>query len=194
MAEKVKLVTPKVRASFCHLVEPRAPAEGADPQYSMALMLSKTDPEAKKFLISLKQKMNDIAKAKFGTVPKKLKLPVKDGDAEDRPEWEGFWIVNASNRSRPGIVDFTLTEVVDPDLLYSGAVYRASVSPWAWSHAVGGKGISLNLDNVMWCEHGDRFDSRTKAEDDFADFAEEPSEAPDMPSDDEGDEEEMAFG
>ena len=168
-----KHVSPVVRASFVHLVEPKAPAAEAKPVYSMALMIPKDDEEGKKFLAALKKDAQAICKEKFGTIPKKLKGAIKDGDEEDRPEWEGYWIVNVKSQSQPGIVDRSLQEVMDPDKLYSGAHYRVSCSPWAWSHATGGKGWSLNLDNVQWHSDGDRFDGRSKATDDFADFAEE---------------------
>lgn len=170
-----KLVTPVFRGSFVHLVEPKAPAAGADPVYSIAIVLPKDDPETKKFMKALQDAVNAAAKEKFGQVPKKLKKPWKDGDEEDdRPEWEGAWVVNAKSKSRPGVVDRALQPVMDAEQLYSGAYYRASVSEWCWQHEVGGKGVSLNLDNVMWVKDGEPFSSRSKAEDDFSDFAEEP--------------------
>ncbi len=169
-----KHVSPVVRASFVNLVEPKAPAAEAKPVYSMALMIAKSDPEGKAFLAALKKDAQALCKEKLGTIPKKLKGAIKDGDEEEgRPEWEGFWIVNVKSKSQPGIVDRSLQEVVDPDKLYSGAHYRVSCTPYAWSHATGGKGWSLNLDNVQWHSDGDRFDGRTKAADDFADFAED---------------------
>jgi len=169
-----KLITPPFKGSFVHLVEPKAPAAGADPVYSIAIVLPKGDAATKKFMKELKSICDAKAKEKFGTLPKKLKYPWKDGDQEDdRPEWAGAWIVNAKSKSRPGIVMKNLKPVMDEELLYSGAMYRASVSEWSWTHPTGGKGVSLNLDNVMWLEHGDRFDGRSAADDDFADFAEE---------------------
>ena len=168
-----KLITPAFRGSFVHLVEPKAPAAGADPVYSIAIVLPKKDKDTKAFMKKLTAMVDAAATDKFGQAVKKLKKPWKDGDEEDRPEWEGCYVVNAKSKNRPGIVGADLQPVVDSELLYSGAVYRVSVSAWAWNHATGGKGVSLNLDNVMWVENGDRFDNRSAAEDDFADFAEE---------------------
>lgn len=177
----MKLITPVNRASFCHLVEPKAPAAGAPPVYSMALVLPKDDPDTKKFMKNLKAAAESRAQEKFGQVPKKLKFPWKDGDKEDRTEWEGCWIVSAKSKSRPGIVGADLQPVMDPEILYSGAYYRASVSEWAWDHSTGGKGISLNLDNVMWVKDGEPFSARTAAEDDFAGMASDEDEDEETP-------------
>jgi len=136
-----KIITPVNRASFVHLVEPKAPAPGADPVYSAVAVL-----------------------------PKKLKAPWKDGDEEDRPEWEGCWVVSCKNKTRPGVVGPDLRPIMDPEQLYSGAFYRFSMSAWGWSHPTGGKGVSLNLDNAQWVKDGEAFTSRSKAEDDFAAF------------------------
>ena len=38
-----KVVTGKVRFSFCNLFEPKAFQEGADPKYSVMLLIPKTD-------------------------------------------------------------------------------------------------------------------------------------------------------
>jgi hypothetical protein len=166
-----KLITPVFRGSFVHLVEPKAPAPGADPKYSIAIVLPKGDPATKAFMKSLNEMVMAKATEKFGKVPKKLKKPWKDGDAEDREEWAGCWVVSASNKTRPGVVGPDLQPVMEPEVLYSGAYYRASITSWGWKHATGGEGNSLNLDNVMWVKDGEPFTNRAKAEDDFADFA-----------------------
>ncbi len=57
-------------------------------------------------------------------------------------------------------------------MLYSGARYRASISPWVWDHPKGGKGASLNLHNVLWVDDGEVIGgpAYSGAEDDFADL------------------------
>jgi len=184
-----KHITPEFRGSFVHLDEPKAPAEGADPVYSMAVVLPKEDPAVKKFMKDLKADIAATAKAKFGTATKKLKAGIKDGDEEDRSEWDGCWILTVKSKSRPGVVGADLKPIMDAEQLYSGAVYRVSLSPWAWSHSTGGKGVSYNLDNVMWVKDGDRFDNRATAESDFADFAAESAN-----DEDADDDEELDFG
>lgn len=188
MAEKI--ITPKHRGSFVHLVEPKAPAEGADKVYSMVIVLPKDEPETKKFMAALKKIVDAAAKEKLGQLPKKLKRPWKDGDEEDRPEWEGCWVISAKNKIQPSIVGPDLQPVMDPEKLYSGAYYRASITAWAWSHSVGGKGVSLNLESVMWCADGEPFASRSDGAEDFADYAEDVADDDDD-DDDDGDEAEF---
>lgn len=171
-----KLITPEFRGSFVHLAEPKAPAPGADPVYSMVIVLPKEDAETKKFMKDLKAAVELTAKEKFGKLPKKLKKPWKDGDEEDRPEWEGCWAIPAKSKSRPGVVNGDLQPVMDPDDLQSGYYYRAAISEWGWSHPTGGQGVSLNLDNVQYVREGEPFSSRASAEDDFADYRSESTE------------------
>jgi len=183
MAISNKLVTPPFRASYVHLIEPKPPAAGAEPVFSMAVVLPKDDPEVKKFMKKLKALQDQVAKDKFGKLPKTLKRGIKDGDnldsEKEHPEWEGCYVFTVKSKTQPGIIGSDLQPIMEEDKLYSGAEYRVSLSMWAWSHATGGKGISYNLDNVMWVKDGDRFDNRSAATDDFADYASEAVEEED---------------
>jgi hypothetical protein len=60
---------------------------------------------------------------------------------------------------------------MDPEELYSGAYYRASIRCFAWEHPTGGKGVSVALDNVMKIKDGEAFSGKSSASDDFASVA-----------------------
>ena len=162
------LITPEFRGSFVTLVEPRPPAEGQKPVYSIVIVIPKTETA---FLERLEQAVEEAAKAKFGKVPPRLKTTLRDGDDEDRPEFEGCVIFNAKSANRPGVVDSDLQPILDPDELYSGAYYRASINPFAWDHPTGGKGVSFGLNNVMKTRDGEPFSGRKSADEDFKAFA-----------------------
>ena len=162
------LITPEFRASFVFLVEPRLPPNpgpGAKPAYSLAVAIPKSE---KKFLAQLDQAIEDTAKEKWGKIPPKLKTPLRDGDEEERPEFEDCIVFNTKSEARPQIVDTDLQEIIDPDVLYSGAWYRVSVNPFAWDHPTGGKGVSFGLNNVMWVKDDEPYSGRKKAAEDFA--------------------------
>lgn len=162
------LITPEFRGSFVTLVEPRPPAEGQKPVYSIVIVIPKTE-EA--FLERLEQAVEAAAVAKFGKVPPKLKTTLRDGDDEERDEWKDCVIFNAKSATRPGVVDSDLQPVMDPDDLYSGAWYRVSLNPFAWEHPTGGKGVSFGLNNVMKVKDDEAFSGRKGAGEDFAKFA-----------------------
>lgn len=169
MAEK--LITPEFRGSFVSLDQPRRLKGDPDsePKYQMLIPIDPDDD----FWEQLEDEIQAVAKEKFGKVPAKLKSPVKDGDTdgEEYDNLSGMKFINASNSRKPGVVDADLDPIIDPDELYSGAWYRASVNVWAWDHPTGGKGCSVSLNNVMKIRDDDRFDGSTSAEEDFAGFA-----------------------
>lgn len=172
-----KLITPEFRGSFVHILEPHAikaaPGEKQpEPRFQITIPIDKKDPFWKK----VDKLIEETAVAKWGKVPAKLKNPKKDGDAVDddgnkRPEFEGRWSIQASSKNKPGIVDASLQPIIDANEIYSGAWFRASIRAYAWEHPTGGKGVSIALDNVMKIRDDEAFSGRSKAEDDFADFA-----------------------
>lgn len=165
-----KLITPEFRGSFVHLDKPSRMQGDPDsePRYQILIALPKDDP----FWDELEDAIDAAAKAKFnGKIPPKFKSPIKDGDDEPYDNLKGCLFVNASNSRRPGVVDEDLNPIMDGDELYSGAWYRASINAWAWSHATGGKGASISLNNVMKIRDDERYDGGTSAEEDFSSFA-----------------------
>jgi hypothetical protein len=165
-----KIITPMFRGSFVHLNEPHAMkgVEGAKPKYSITVVIPKADP----FWAKVDKLVNETAMAKWGKIPPKLKTPVRDGDEEGRPETAGMSTFNASSMNRPGVVDANLQPVIDPEEIYSGAYYRASIRAFAWEVPTG-KGVSIALDNVQKVKDGEKFSGRTDAASDFADFGAE---------------------
>ena len=169
-----KMITPPFVGSFVTLLEPsRPPGTDAALKYSITIVLPKDD----KFWKEVDKAMQQCAKDKFGKIPKGLKTPVKDGDESDFGH-EGMYTLMASAKEdrKPEIVGADLQPIMDAKEIYSGAIYRASITPYAWSHQVGGKGVSFGLSNVMKVADGEPLDGRTKASSDFADFADEDSE------------------
>jgi len=163
-----QIITPEFRGSFVNLVTPRPPAEGQDPVYSMVVVVPKTETA---FLSKLEEEVERVAMAKWGKVPPRLKTTLRDGDEEDRPEFRDNIVFNVKSKSRPGVVDNELQPILDPEELYSGAWYRASIHAFAWEHPTGGKGVSFGLDNVMKVKDDEPFSGKTAAEEDFKAFA-----------------------
>ena len=170
-----KIITPPFVGSFVTLVTPsRPPGTDAELKYSITMVLPKDDP----FWKVIDEQIIEAANDKFnGKVPNGLKSPIKDGDKSDYGHDGCFTLMlSAKEDRRPEIVDLAMNPIMDKKELYSGAIFRASIRAYAWQHAVGGKGVSFGLDNVMKVADGDPLDGRTKATDDFAEYAEDESE------------------
>lgn len=167
-----KVITGKVRFSYLHVWQPEAIGDSDDKKYSVSLIIPKDDKETVK-------KINEAIKAataagkdsKFsGKVPSNLKLPLRDGDA-DRPDDEAYknaYFLNASCRTKPGVVDKNLNPILDQDEVYSGCFGRASVTFYAFN-TNGNKGIACGLNNLQKLTDGEPLGGRSTAESDFGD-------------------------
>ena len=175
-----KVVTGKVRLSYCHIVTPRA-NEAGEEKYSCNILLPKTDKttyskikkaiEAAKTAGETKLKVN-------GKMPMNIKTTVHDGDGEMPnggeygPECKGHWVINTSSKTKPGIIDKQLNPILDSSEIYSGMYARVSVNFFAYNTG-GNRGIACGLNNVQKVADGDYLGGRSRAEDDFDEYEDE---------------------
>lgn len=176
-----KVITGKVRFSYVNIFRSRSFREGQDAKYSICLLIPKTD----KVTIAKIRKAIDaeieegIASKWGGKKPKNLKLPLRDGDderADEAPEYEGMFFLNANSDTKPGIVDKDRNEILDPDEVYSGCWGRASINFFPFD-SKGNRGIGVGLNNIQKLQDGERLGAaRASAEDDFGDGFEDDEE------------------
>lgn len=171
-AAPTKVVTGKVRLSYCHLFEPFSSFEGQDPKYSTVILIPKTDKVTLRKIKAAQQAALELGKAsKFnGSIPKNWKNTLHDGDEEadldKNPEYEGHYYMTVSNKTKPGVVDQALNPVMDQTEVYSGCYARVSLNAYAFNVS-GSKGVSFGLNHVQKLADGEAFGSFSKAEDDF---------------------------
>lgn len=175
-SQTTKVVTGEVRFSYVHLLEPDS-FEGQDPKYSTVLLIPKSD---KKTITAIRNAQKVAAEAgkstKFGgTLPKHIKTTLRDGDTDEaidtdeNPEYKNHYFISVSSKTKPGIVDKNVQEIIDPGEIYSGMYGRASINFFAYNTA-GNKGVSAGLNNVQKTRDGDFLGGRSKAEDDFSEW------------------------
>lgn len=165
--QETKVVTGEVRFSFCHLFEPAAAIEGQDKKYSLCILIPKSDTGTiKKITDAFEAVKAASAQVWGGKVPRDLKLPLRDGDEKDSPEYRGMYFINASSKQKPGIVDKALNEILDAAQVYSGCYGKVSLNFFAYNQA-GNRGIGAGLNNVQKLRDGDYLGGRSRAEDDF---------------------------
>ena len=169
-----KVVTGKVRFSYVNIFRSRVFQEGQDAKFSICLLIPKSDKATvKKIRDAIEEAVQEGVSDKWGGKrPKNLKLPLRDGDeerAEEAPEYEGMFFLNANSNVKPGIVDRDRNEILDPEEVYSGCWGRASINFFAFdSH--GNRGIGVGLNNIQKLKDDARLGSaRASAEDDFSD-------------------------
>lgn len=180
MADKpiTRVVTGKVRLSYVHVFEPWSAKPDQQKKYSCAILIPKKD----KATLAKIQKAIDAAaeegKSKVwgGRVPGNMKTTLHDGDEdadlERNPEYAGHMYMSVSSKTRPGVVDSALNPIIDSTEIYSGCFARVSINAFPFSQQ-GNKGVSFGLNNIMKMDDGPMLGGGSRAEDDFADYADD---------------------
>lgn len=176
----MKVITGKdTRWSYANVREPKS-INGGVPKFSVSLIIPKSDKktiEAIKKAIQAAYKEGEAKlKGNSRSVPplESIKTPLRDGDTE-RPDDETYansYFLNANSTTQPGIVDANVQPILTRSEVYSGVYGRASINFYAFN-SNGNRGIACGLNNLQKIRDGEPLGSRTSAEDDFADFAED---------------------
>ena len=166
-----KVLTNEVRFSYAHVFEPWG-ANGAEPKYSVSILIPKSDTETHETLVTAIANAEKAGVEKFGKGFKsRLHQQIHDGDKEkpDDPNYKGMWYVNCSNKMAPQVVDAECNRIEDPEAAYSGCYGRITVNMYPYSVS-GSQGISASLQNVQVLRDGPRLGgSRASAASDFGD-------------------------
>lgn len=172
-----RVVTGMVRFSYVHVFEPTAAADGAEPKYSVSIIIDKSDKKTLAVIQAAIEEAKVTGKSKLadskGRIPANLKTPLRDGDI-DRPEDEayaGCMFLTASSFRKPQVVGESPDCLpVSEDEFYSGCYGRASLNFYPFN-ASGNKGIACGLQNLQKLADGDRLDGGTSAAEDFANLS-----------------------
>lgn len=167
-----KVVTGKVRFSFCHIFEPQEPQGGGDPKYSVTLLIPKSDKVTVDKIKTAMQDARDNFCARKGAnaLPEKFNHTLHDGDGQRPsgedfgPECKGCWVITVSSRQKPVIVDVFRNVVTDPSEVYSGCYGRASINFFGYNQS-GKKGVSAGLLSIQKLSDGEPFGTVGSADD-----------------------------
>lgn len=172
--KETKVVFGPCRLSYTHLFEKYTPEGGGDGKYMTNVLI----PKGEKKTVEAINKAIDAAK-KAGIVgkwggkePKKLDMPLHDGEEKDDEVYEGHLYVNAKCSTRPGIVDRQKNPITDEEEIYSGVWAYVSVTFYPYD-VNGNRGVACGLNNIMKFKDDERLGGRTSAEADFEDFDDE---------------------
>lgn len=182
-----------VRLSYCHVFEPYAPQPGADPKYSVTILLPKTDTAA---LAAVKAAIeaatqNGVARKWGGKMPARLNSPIHDGDGvKERSgepygeECKGCWVINASAAAdrKPGVYDRNVQPIMDTTEVYSGCYANVNVSFFPYD-VNGNRGIGTGLNMLQKVREGEPLGSQVSAAEAFQPLGAETS-APTVPGTD----------
>lgn len=176
-----KVVTGKVRFSFCNIFEPKASGDNGELKYSVMLLIPKSDTVTlNKIKEAIKEaRENFCNKNGASSLPPNPINPLHDGDGTKPnsgepygPECKGCYVINVSSKQKPVIVDAFRNEITDPGEVYSGCYGRASINFYGYSNKK--KGIGAGLLSVQKLHDGEPFGTVGSADDfndDYTDAA-----------------------
>lgn len=149
------------RLSYSHIWEP-ASVNGSDPKYSVCCLIPKTDTRTLTRINKLiEQVKQDGVSLWGGKIPKKLKLPLRDGDAErDDENYAGQMFLNANSGLQPKVIDAHRNEVMDEEEVYSGCYANVKISVYAFNVS-GNQGIGCGLVAIQKTKDGPRLAGST---------------------------------
>lgn len=169
-----KYVSNEVRLSYVTVFEPRS-VNGSDPKYSVTILMPKSDTEGKARLDAAIEaaRQDGLQRLWNGICPPNLPVAVHDGDGVRQSgepfgaECKGHWVLTASSKNAPEVVDEMLNPILEKTSLYSGCFGRVGLNPFAYN-SNGRKGISFGLNTVQKLRDGDPLGGgRVSAADDF---------------------------
>lgn len=172
------LRTPIGVLSFPSLFSPRPRAPGGDPVYQCSLLFDQAAQRDPAFAALRRAAAAEIDD-KNGPGKSQDKQFMAGVRSPFRPcgekaykgyDIEGGVFISPWTKSKPGLVDAQLNEIMVPEDIWAGQLARATVSPF-WYHQAGNRGISFALNNLQICRaDGERLDGRRAARQDFDAF------------------------
>lgn len=168
-----KVVTGRVRLSYCTLDQARPPKDNpaGDPKFSVSILIPKSDT---KTYAALKAAQEVAIAAKWPKRPAKVATTLHDGDGVKEktgeaygPECKGHWVMSCASKTRPGMVDKDLNAIIETGVIKSGDYARVSLNAYCYDVS-GNRGVSFGLNNVQKLADGEALGGgRSRAEDDF---------------------------
>ena len=167
-AKNPQFITPEFRVSFPNVFQARAVIQGQDPKFSIVMLFDKkTDITLlkKAAVAAIVEKWGPKESGKW---PKDLRLPFKEGSEKDYAGYENMIAVNASSskEQKPGIVDQSLQDIIDPSEFYGGCYARATIAAFAYDK-LGNRGVSFGLRNLQKLRDGEHLGGKNAANKDF---------------------------
>lgn len=177
-----KVLTGEVRLSYANLSQPRASQPGDEPKYSVMLLIPKTDVATKADIdASIRAAYENGVVNVWGGVRPTIPDIIHDGDGvkpnSGTPygdECKGCWVVTASSKNKPGVVDITNVKCeLAPNDIYSGMYARVTINFYPYKNRK--TGVGCGLGNVLKTREGEPLGGGASAEADFVGIAPAPS-------------------
>jgi len=161
-----QVVTNKVRFSYVHVFE-RYSNNGGEPKFSTTILINKKDKVTIERLKAAAAAARAAYKDKNGkALPPESDAPipgcgtVHDGDGlrpggePFGPACKGHYVLTATSKNPPKVVDEDKNEIIDRQDFYSGCYGKAIINAFGYKQS-GNAGVSFGLGAVQKLEDGE---------------------------------------
>jgi len=154
------------RIFYHHLLSPYSQGANQDEKkYSVTMLVPKSDPDIKRSIdAAIEAAMDKGIQTKWnGVAPPRPAIPLYDGDdlrsngEPFGPEASGNYVLTASSKEQPEIVDTALQPILNDRDIYRGAYIYASVSFFSYARN-GKKGVGCGINAVLKYKDGEPFE------------------------------------
>ena len=166
-----KVVFGPCRLSYTHVFAKYAPdGDAANGKYMTNVLIPKDEKETIKAINAAigSAKQSAVVGKWNGKEPKKLDMPLRDGDDKEDGVYSDHFYLNAKCATRPGLVDKHKVQIADEEEMYSGVWAIVSVTFYGYDVS-GNRGVACGLNNLMKFKDDEHLGGRVSAEADFAD-------------------------
>lgn len=164
--QNTKVVFGPCRLSFPSLFEKKKfDGDTGDGKYMVTVLIPKTAKETVDAINTAIEaaKQAGVVSKWSGKQPKKLTLPLVDGDETDDEYAQGHYTIKAKSNIRPALTDKNGSPIVDEEEIYGGVWALVSVSFYPYNSA-GNTGVAVALNAVRKFKDDDPF-GQTSAHD-----------------------------
>ena len=166
-----KVITGKVRFSYCYLFEPQEGLGGGEPKYSITLLIPKSDTATVNNIKAAITEAREIYCKRNGAnaLPLKPNHTLRDGDGtkdngdDFGPECAGCYVIKVRSKQKPVIVDNMGNPITNPTEVYGGCYGRASINFYGYNNRK--KGIGAGLLAIQKLHDGEPFGTVGSADD-----------------------------
>lgn len=162
------------RLSYLHCFNPIS-VNDSEPKYSVSAIIPKDDTKTIAIIEkAIEQAKEDYMEKWGGEIPKDLKLPLRDGDAEreDDEAYKGCYFLNTNSTYPPQVVNAQVEPITNQSEIYSGCYGNISVNFYGYN-TNGNVGIAAGLGNIQKVRSGEPLGERAAAKDEFMVITEE---------------------
>lgn len=164
--DKTNVITKPVRVTYLFALRPYKQKAMGGNEAKLKYKVTALFPKDRYDMSPIKRAIKEAINRKFGDrPPKKLKMPINDGDDNEDENMHGFWTITASSETKPEVLDEDGIACDDEAAIYSGCYGKLYLKAFGYDNE--SKGVSFAFNAFYKVKDGKRLSGRMSAREAF---------------------------